>query len=415
MKIKFASKNKFKPEILLERLHKIKTIKDDGKVSFIAFDSVEIEWILLSHLKFECEISVISKQEIVNKTLKEVAVKNIKDSGGLIDILNEKLKQHNSKPEKYYFLLSSISVNKLPFRKIKINDCEITISGKEFPIIFRSHRDELYKRNYQKSEHNNFLKVIVKTKGRDFKDTFDKAQNSLDIFRAFLCLYLNPLFQVPLNSVSLNPINRVVNGEFASLHYESGETVHKSLHLFRTNFQDKLYNLNQRDLDFIKKEVSWAINKYNSCKVKHRRSLGNVLKLYVNAFDEKDKYICFLKGWTALENLVDSDKNDEIINRCVSMYSSDMKSSQTLILEGLRIFRNELVHDGLNDLNPLVHCCQIQNFIYNLLIKFNLKYSGFFNNIIEANDFLDKNKTDLRDLEIEKKLLDKVIKTRSLK
>jgi hypothetical protein len=67
-------------------------------------------------------------------------------------------------------------------------------------------------------------------------------------------------------------------------------------------------------------------------------------------------------------------------------------------LEGIRNYRNESVHEGIEALNRniSVYCHQVQkNILY--LLKYNhLRFYNLFKNIEKANEFLDKRRLDVR-------------------
>ncbi|HCE58260.1 MAG TPA: hypothetical protein DER09_10635 [Prolixibacteraceae bacterium] len=111
-----------------------------------------------------------------------------------------------------------------------------------------------------------------------------------------------------------------------------------------------------------------------------------------------------------MEILLNTDQNDIIIKRCNSLYSKESKPLNKQVLESLRQYRNEFVHEGDNSLNPLIACFNVQESIFNLIVRFNLRHAGFFKNIEEANSFLDNNIADLNELKTRKMIIDKVIK-----
>ena len=58
-------------------------------------------------------------ESIIQKTITKVAIIGFDDKE-FTKILNEEIKKHFSKKEQYFFLLTSLSINYLPFRKIKM-------------------------------------------------------------------------------------------------------------------------------------------------------------------------------------------------------------------------------------------------------------------------------------------------------
>tara|TARA_R110002020_G_C16272991_1_gene771260 strand:- start:743 stop:1372 length:630 start_codon:yes stop_codon:yes gene_type:complete len=209
MKISFSKSVDLK--LLLNEIKAITTIKG-GKVSYNAFRIYELESILESHIKFSENLSNQSKQSIIQKTISRVAISGFDDKE-FKKILNEEVNSHFSKKEQYFFLLTSLSINYLPFRKIQINNSEITIKGKHFPKYLNKYRNDLLKKKKENFLNDNFLKVIVKTKGKNYTDVFKESLKDLDVFRAILNLLINPSMQINFGSDE-KPVNRIRLGNF---------------------------------------------------------------------------------------------------------------------------------------------------------------------------------------------------------
>ena len=134
----------------------------------------------------------------------------------------------------------------------------------------------------------------------------------------------------------------------------------------------------------------------------------DVLNLYVNAFDEKDKHTSFLKGWTALESLLDTHDNQLIIKRCLSVFKKGDRGYQKAILEGLRNRRNLFVHENDTKINSLINCYHVQNYIYSLIRANNLRFYKEIENIQEANELLDYRRISNKEISSKRKLLRQV-------
>ena len=156
----------------------------------------------------------------------------------------------------------------------------------------------------------------------------------------------------------------------------------------------------------ISKSFKWFLKRYNKCKPRHQYALGEALKKYVSAFDERNKYICFLKAWTVLEILTNTDQNDQLISRCTALFDDNNRLYEKQVLESLRLYRNELVHQGDEGHDPLFACFTLQSYIYHLIVRFNLYMSGSFQNIEEANLFLDSYIPNIKDMTRRKRILD---------
>ncbi len=410
MAVKIKSEKRHNLEILLEKLKGITKLGEDNKVSFTSIQFDDLEWIFLSIIDFGNSLCTDSKKTILINTIKQLAISNNYEKHHFLNLLDNQIIEHNRKKEKKYYLLTALSIRNLPFRKINIGKCQIIIHGKHFPIEFRTNRNTIVKSHSQKEDQKNFTKVTVVLKSRDYKDAYEQSYQYLEIFRSLLCLVLNSSKEIRFFDRTLKPINKVRQGEIFTLHNEDGTNVDNKTYWYVPNYKEaKILELNNEKREKLKSTIRLLVKRYNKCKVKHQDSIGKALKIYVSAFDENNKYICFLQAWTVLETLLNTDQNDILIKRCIAMYNIKSRPYEKQMLESLRQYRNEYVHEGDNGLDPLNACFNIQIYIFNLIVKFNLMYSGFFNNIEEANLFLDNYSPDLKELKTRKKIIDKAI------
>ncbi len=411
MRVKIKSDNKHNIEVILEKLKKITSLDENQKVSYSTLGFFQIEWMLLSLIEFNHSLSIEIKGNILRQSLRQLAIDNNYAKDYLLEQISINLEKHFLKKEITYILLSALSIKNLPFRKIKIGQSEIRIHGKQYPKEFREQRQEIHVNRQFKKENRNYTKVSVKIKSKDFKDAYEKAIESLEVFRSLLCLTLNSNIEIRFEERSSKPINKITLAEILTLHYENGSCPNANYFHFIPDYKEsKILKLNGKEKENLKLDIKWLIKSFNKCKPKHQSTIQKALNLYVSAYDESNKFICFLRGWTVLEILLNTDQNDTIIKRCNSLNSSDSKPFNKQVLESLRQYRNEYVHEGDNSLNPLIACFNVQESIFNLIVNFHMRHAGFFKNIEEANSFLDNNNADLNELKTRKMIIDKVIK-----
>ncbi len=412
MKVELKTKSNIAP--LLFELQKIKKLVGDknenggltvrfrgSKVCFTdVFKYEKIVSILKSLLKFNVIISSFSKKQIIQNSLNTVALNNIENSEEFLKIVNFEFKNYyKGKPEVQYYLLCSLSVTELPFDSTKINDSIITFTGPNYPDKFIESRSRLYQKRYNESEENKSLKLIVSVKERDFQDAFEKALGDLEVFRALLCLQTLD-WRFPIHT---KPINQVLYGGLFTLHHENGENVDDNFYWYDPNHESaRLFDINKINMELLKKQTEFLILKLNSCLPKHSKTIKSVLNQYVSAYDQVNKDSCFLKAWTALENLLDTHRYDMLINRCVITYKNPDFSK--VELESLKTCRNELVHEVNLDNGDrpeiLTNCYIIHNFIFRQ-ISLNLQYAGKIQSMSEYADYLDylSNRKDIDELE----------------
>lgn len=414
MSIKFYSEKKVKIETLLGKLHEIAIVKEDDTVSYTTLHYIELKWTFLSLIDFgQPSLSEFSKGQILGQAVEIAALEKINDQKSFLNTLNKCLQNHNKPKERDFFLLTSISVESLPIRKIKVGSSEITITGKNFPRKFINSRNRLHDKIFKKKEKNDYLKAVVKTRARNFHDAFEEAHSNFEVFRAIICLSTNFGLQIQLSGNSDKPINRVVHGEFLSLHHEDGNTVHERTYWYTAEFKlQKKLLLENQEKKILQRSIKRSISLFNRSKSKHQTLLKNTLNLYVSAFDESNKYVGFLKSWTALETITNTYQNDILIKRSISLLDENTRDYQRQVLEGLKVFRNRYVHKGNNNQNPLMACFQIQRYL-RLLINFNLKYVGFFENAEDSTLFLDNLNSNVSALKRKRDIIEKAL-TRTL-
>jgi hypothetical protein len=406
-KIKFESNQNI--NLLLDILRDTpKSI--NKKIAYQSFEILEIEWLFLCLIDFGYSLSIESKKNIIRKVFDDLVTSNKFDKDFFLTKLQEQVKSHNSDRQKEFYVLSSISINKLPFRKINIGKSTIRIHGTNFPKKFKEKRNTFLKSKDMNNDDEKFIKISIQVRVQNFKDAYEEALYYLEIFRSLLCLQLNHNREFRFGMKNTKSINRIKLGECSTLHFPNGEIVDDRYNYYTPDYQHSdILILKLEQAEKLRKSINVIINRFNKCQIKHQYTIGIALNNYVSAFDEKNNYISFLKVWTVLEILTDTHNNDLLIKRCTSLFDNKLRKLEEQKLECLRLFRNEFVHEGNIGLDPLLGCYIIQEFIYRLILKFNLEYSGYFNDIFEANLFLDTYNSDTKSLIKKRKIINKVI------
>lgn len=396
--------------ILLERLESITSVKSDGSLKFSSFEIENLEWLLLSIIEFGDFLSIHSKKRILNDTIKQMSLSSDFSENSFFNNLDQQIQAHNKCKPQPFILLTTLSIANLPFRKIKIGEGIIRIHGKQFPSKFRKPRNEILSNYPPKKDNTTYCSISVEVLAKESMDAYEKAFFCLEVFRSLLCLILNSTFEIRFGDSDLKPINKVRQGQYSTLHYENGESFDDKIHWYVPNYiEAQVLQLDSKLKIAVKSVTIRLLTQYNKCKSGHQLAIGKALINYGGAFDERNKHIAFLRAWTVLETLTNTDQNDLLIKRCIVLHSEENKPYQKQSLESLRTFRNEYVHEGDNGLDPLFACFQAQLAIYNLIIRFNLEYSGFFNNIEDSVIFLDNYNSDIKELERRNRILKRAI------
>tara|TARA_R110002051_G_scaffold219031_1_gene282844 strand:- start:95 stop:1339 length:1245 start_codon:yes stop_codon:yes gene_type:complete len=414
--MKITLKKTINLSLILEAFKEI-TYYENNSVHYNSpFRLYELKAILQSYINFPENISNISKNLIIDKTVGRIASLNY-DSDKFETIINDELKNHLRTKRQKYFLLTSLSISSLPFRKIKINNSIITVKGKNFPKSFKENRYELLKKHHLKDNSENFIKIIVETESNEYSNAFKESLKNLDVLRAILNLSLNSNIEINYGS-DIKQINKIRYGKYLTMHFENGETVNNYSYWWEPNFHNKIYELEKKNYEGLNKVVKWHLNRITKSKEKFKKSIIYCLNLYVNAFDEPNKQNCFLKIWTALETLLSTHQNDLIVKRCVTIYEEEYRPMQKQIIGAIKDYRNDFVHEGIEASreNLTTYCFKIQSFIRNILRYNHLQFYSSFDNIEQANIFLDKRRVGYyqQKKEIEMlRIIEKKINTKS--
>lgn len=407
--MKFKNEKKIDINILLEKLKSITNINEKGEITYNAFEIEDIKWIFLSLIEFKNNLNFESKKQILSKTFRDLALNNRFEKEYFLKSLIRNFQDHNKKENNTFFLLTSISVTGLSIRTINFKNCIIRIHGKNFPKKFLKNRNNLLKKKKFDYDINDHTKISIQVDSKTSKDAYSKAFFHLEVVRGLLCLLVNHGREIRMGGRDLKPINRVLKGETLTLHSFDGKIINDDFYYFCPEYKPQK-TLILENSKKISNSLKQLIKSFNNCKPKHQFIIGETLNCYVDGFDESSSEIAFLKAWTALEKITNTNQNDILIKRSTALLKKEIKPYNTILLEALRTFRNEFVHEGMPGPSSFQACYFIQPFLFSLIIRFNLSYSGFFENIEEANHFLDHFTPEISELKKRKKILDKILK-----
>ncbi len=393
MSIKWKSRSRFKPELILERIDDVRTVSDDGGVSYSGFEIYELMFILQSMLQFPSIAEEIEKDILIWRALSITGKSLMPESflKALNSALDEKLKDR----ETDYIVLTSLSLDPEGLqKKIKILNCEIEFLAKGFPKKFNS-RDQLLEKHIISvlDTPENYCKILVKVRAKSDGAAFHKAMRAVDLLRAILCLMANFAMQISFRTQSQDPINVIRLGSRHTVHYGDGKSSRDGL-WYEPNFMPtRLHKFENAKIVVSKyRTLLRRINKSN-----YQEALITSLLLFVRALDHSNFDTAFLRLWSALETLTTPGvaDYDKLIRRSAFLYKEHSYHKQ--VLEHLRAYRNANVHAGEESQNARIHCFQLQLYFTNI-VKFYIRRSTQFTTLDEVGEFLDlsPDNTDLR-------------------
>lgn len=126
----------------------------------------------------------------------------------------------------------------------------------------------------------------------------------------------------------------------------------------------------------------------NINKVKFKDEIREIFIRYVRALDSMDFESSYLKLWSLLEFLTNTQRMnyDKTITRTLFFYKDDTHNKE--ILEHLRLLRNKMIHIGesRSEMDPVIF--QLKRFVEGIII-FLVNSKDYFNDMEEVGYFLD--------------------------
>ena len=409
------------PNILLDKISKIMTVKEDGSISFSGFEYFEIKATLYNMISFPNSLTSIENNSLVDRAITKAAKNNLTPETLIIELKALFQKELSKTPIKYH-LLTSLSIKApLPQKEIKIGQSKIRFINGNFPKKYNC-RKEVFDRAKRRSTDftlppSEYMNVIISTESKSEHKATSQCLNDLDLLRAIWSMEMNSGMEFMGNKWS--PINKIRLSNIQTLHKESGKNIDIDTYWFEPNYKHtKLLSISNKNLKIISKNSKWTIKQLSKCKYSDK--LENALIRYVRALDESDQNVALLHIWGALESITayETNNKDKLPKRCAYLFQDYEYHKQ--ILENLRDYRNQSVHSGDRNEEAKSYCYQLQGY-FREIIYFHLHRVEEFDTLEKANDFLDQ-PIEIMDIENSRKalqkkcdLLDKVKKFRTVK
>ena len=406
-------KNKnLKPEIILKKIDSIKSINEDGGVSYSGFEYQDSMAALYSMVNFPKQFISIQNTGLLSRAVSNVAKLGDLTKEKVLVELKSLAKQETAKREEKFSILTSVSIGApLPIKNIKIGKSKIRFLQTDFPKKYITRKDSFkyVKRNKSdfKLEPEQYTKVIISTKAKGKHEAANQCLNDFDLFRAALSLFANSSMELIGNQWS--PINKIRLGGIHTIHDKTGKNMDPAMYWFEPNFVETVpFKLNTKNISRFRKNVKWVIKKLTECK--YFDLLENALLRYVRALDESDQNVALLQIWGALESITAYEENSKgnLPKRCSYLYSEHKYHKQ--VLENLREYRNQSVHAGAKNEEVKSYCYQLQGYFIQIIF-FHLHRVEEFSTLEEANGFLDQ-PVEIKELKHKRDLLNKAIKFR---
>lgn len=404
MHVKWKKNKNLKPDVILKKINDIKTVSDDGKVSYSGFEYQDAMATLQNMVLFPVATNSLNQESIVSSAVSNIA--KIADLSGdkVIAEINSVVKNELATREHKYYVLTSISLRKpYPAKSVSIEGCTIRILDFHYPNKY-SGREDLIVKSKKENEGTprNYAKVIVSAKAKSIKGAATTALRVLDIQRAIWCLFANSSME--LFGDEWSPINKIRLGGVHTVHKASGKLA-SDIFWYEPNFVE-VQSFKPQNVKVFTHNAKWALTQLEA--LPYSAIMKDALLRFVRALDERDQNVALIRLWGALEALTaPAEANyDLVTRRCAYMFKDQDYHRQ--VLEHLREYRNSSVHAGDQSERAKANCYQLQMYFHQLVL-FHLRNLGEFRSLDEANSFLDL-PSNTTTLENRKRLIEKAIK-----
>ena len=379
----------YNPELISERMEKVKIISDDGKVSFSGFEHSEHVVLLNSMIKFNKEIPEIEKRRIINQATFIAGAKGAITPKSLLGEINTLECNYLSTPEQNYRLLTDISIsNSCQIPTVYFEGSSIIVHA-PLNVAAKTNRKKMVEKSQYFFDNNipkNYAPISVTVKGRSTAEAADKALDRLDFIRGVWNLFHNRKTELRMSMGSRDPVNQIILGPLHTLHHRNGTLATESW-WYESKYRNaiKLYN-GGVEIDSMQKFM------LNFCRLlrksAYKQDIVHAVLRYVRALDTGDWDDSFLRLWGVLEFLTGSqaDGSKVTIRRTSYMFSDREYVNQ--VLSHLRDYRNKSVHEDSEsgDIESLMY--QLKHYVERL-IEFHVANKFCFSSITDAAKFLD--------------------------
>jgi len=386
--MKLSVRKGFNLKVVLDKLHGISEINDEGKVGFKGFDFTEYRRLLSQIICFPDSAKHTNTKSLVSSALKNcILTENITEQYFLQQLKLE-LKNKLATPERTYYVLTSINLEIMDIQTEgwKFLDCEIEFIKGDYHSKFNGREEVINDLGSNFSKNSTplgYTRVEIKVKSRSKSEAINRGIDALNLFRALACIETNHVGFIAGDLYQA--INKVRLGKVHTLHDADGKALSYPIH-FEPTF--KKSNLERpKDTAIFQKNIKFYAESIDNKQFSS--DLENALLRYVDALDESDNNVAVTKLWGALESLVVCGQSncDLMPDRIAARYA-DFELTKQIVMH-IREYRNTLIHKGARDDESIFRAYNLQNFLRSLL-GFYVSNSHSFTSLEEANKFLDK-------------------------
>ncbi|WP_421710647.1 hypothetical protein [Alcanivorax sp.] len=307
MKVSWKKIPSLKPNYILDKIEKTKSVDGNGDVSFDGFLYFEAFIALMTMLKFDEVVKVhIDIEKVVSSAIANSARSGPLDQVSVLKEINKMVDERLSGKSERYDLLTSISISpELGFSEIEIEGVKIRFV-ESYHEKYEARDEEVESQDLGlSSNHDGYSKVVVSVYSKDSSAAASRALRSLDLLRSLFCLFGN--HEMELIGPQNQPINVVVLGQAHSLHASTGELVQGTCVWYEPQF--RCVKPFKGKMNF-KANVDAFLSRLSDSPL--RKSISNSLLLYVRGLDEVNYNSAVVQVWSGLESLLSPSTRNSV-------------------------------------------------------------------------------------------------------
>ena len=380
-------KKDYNPSLPLTKLDADKKINSNGEVEYTGDSFEDCLELLCSSVELSRDLSEDTSRGFVHQAVHAAARADKLDQAYVLGHISRKEEEYKKKPTLRFVMAGCISL-KSRNRLAPLRSSEWAIRfGRDVPKAILEqelHYQRIFLQAESREFPHDYMRFVVQTFGKSDSEAGWQALTTLDYYRALWNLRINSQCYWRMSSGVVDPVNKIVLGPLQTLFRGDSILIEDKW------WHDRGYRRPQTVYDVT---AIWDdLRKYETrarMKIKSSRSkdfLMNGLLRYVRALDGRDYESVFLKLWSVLVHLTQSNEKKVIVRRAAFLWKDYEFHAQ--ILQHLRYSRNSMVHldqfGGRGE--ALVY--QLKRYV-EVLLHF-LIFSGYkFKSNEEINHFLD--------------------------
>lgn len=322
------------------------------------------------------------KTKFIESSLFTAGREDIINLSKFLQILEGLEKEYMNKETKDYVLASRISLPQnqtypsffVGRNLIKINPKKEIVQNLDYLTSFQK---------FEIKKFDQYSQIYIRVKARSSSEAFEKGLLYLDYFRGIWNLFRNRKKVSRLSTNQFKPINTILLSPIITLH--SSKNKSQLSFYYSSLLQDHpLAEKFECDLEAFHSYFNEVNSKAHSQP--YSAFLIESIAKYSRSIDTINWEVSFLKLWSLFEKLTNTRGNyDTAISRASFLYTD--KSFVSCMLECLRVYRNDHIHDTKTS----EHIEPIMYIIKNVVEKFltDLIYNKKFKSLTEIYSFLD--------------------------